>query len=550
MATPILGGLFMAATAAAVLAPTVTATTTFVVNKIGDAADNNVGNGKCDTSTASGKQCTLRAAIQEADATSGIDTINFDITSTSKVIAPGTPLPAITEKVTIDGYTQSGAKPNTLAVGTDAVLKVVLDGVNAGPTAVGLDLQSGGAVVKGLNIQRFVVGIRIGGTDNNPDSNIVRGNYIGTNAAGTQARSNLVGIRIERSDALIGGIDAAARNVISGNEEDGVKVTLGVNHTTIWGNYIGTTAAGNAALGNGGAGILIDGGTDAAIGGLSAAQRNVISSNSFGITLAGSNSSGTHFVLGNYIGTKADGTGNLGNNGDGILISGSDFNLIGTGLVGAGNLIANNGLDGIALTNGSSGNNISHNVITANTSSGIYALSGPNGIAANQIFSNALDGIRVSLTVLGIDIGGNQMIGNGELGIDLLGGIQDSFGVTANDNGDLDDGANRLQNYPVLTLARRDLSDGTAIVRGTLNSAAGTQFRIDIYLAAVDGSGHGEGQTLVASGTVTTDSGGNKTFTFTINSLTVGQVVTATATAVTSGNTSEFSANKTVTLVP
>ncbi len=208
----------MAATAVAVFAPTVTATATFVVNKIGDAADNNIGNGKCDTSTASGKQCTLRAAIQEANATVGADTINFNITSASKVITPSTPLPQITETVTIDGYSQSGAAPNTLAIGTNAVLKVVLDGVNAGGTAVGLDLASAGSVVKGLNIQRFTVGIRVVATDANTDSNIVRGNYIGTNVAGTQARANLVGIRVERFHTVIGGFDAAARNVISGND--------------------------------------------------------------------------------------------------------------------------------------------------------------------------------------------------------------------------------------------------------------------------------------------------------------------------------------------
>jgi hypothetical protein len=90
---------------------------TFTVNKIGDQADLNLTNAKCDVSTKTGNQCTLRAAIQEANDTPGADTINFKITSASKVIAPATPLPPITEQVTVNGYSQSGAVANTQAVG-------------------------------------------------------------------------------------------------------------------------------------------------------------------------------------------------------------------------------------------------------------------------------------------------------------------------------------------------------------------------------------------------------------------------------------------------
>ncbi len=248
-------------------------------------------------------------------------------------------------------------------------------------------------------------------------------------------------------------------------------------------------------MGNGEDGIVIQGATSVVIGGTTVAERNVISSNSTGINIGGSNSVGFHSVTGNYIGTKADGTGDLGNGGgDGILISGSDGNTIGSGLAGAGNLISNSGFDGIGLTNGSSANGISNNIITANRANGIGALSGPNGIAANQIFGNAKDGISVSPTVSGIDIGGNQIFGNGELGIDLVGGTADSFGVTSNDSGDFDSGANQLQNYPVLTLAQRDLSAGTAIVQrdsqqcGKHSVSGSTSF-----LSWSTPSGHGEG---------------------------------------------------------
>lgn len=99
---------------AAAFAPArVLGATTFVVNRIGDASDLNLANAACDTSANSGNQRTLRAAIQEASDTSGADIINFNITSTSKVIAPNSPLPPITDPVTINGYSQAGASANT-----------------------------------------------------------------------------------------------------------------------------------------------------------------------------------------------------------------------------------------------------------------------------------------------------------------------------------------------------------------------------------------------------------------------------------------------------
>ncbi len=116
---------------------------TFTVNKTGDAEDRSLGDTVCDTSVQTGDQCTLRAAIQEANNTPGADTIDFAIggRTTVKTINVGSTgngaLPIITDTVTIDGYTQRGAKENTLAEGNDAVLKVQLNGANAGGTSAG-----------------------------------------------------------------------------------------------------------------------------------------------------------------------------------------------------------------------------------------------------------------------------------------------------------------------------------------------------------------------------------------------------------------------------
>ncbi|MDQ3546245.1 MAG: CSLREA domain-containing protein [Verrucomicrobiota bacterium] len=92
---------------------------TFVVN-------NNVdpGNGICDA-----VGCTLREAIDAANANPGADIINFSIFGAGvKTITPTSALPTITEAVTIDGYTQPGAAENTLATGNNAVLLVELNG--------------------------------------------------------------------------------------------------------------------------------------------------------------------------------------------------------------------------------------------------------------------------------------------------------------------------------------------------------------------------------------------------------------------------------------
>src|SRR5437879_8054488 len=59
---------------------------------------------------------SLRQAITDANATDGVDTIQFAITDPPagvRTITPASPLPFITTPVIIDGYTQAGSSPNT-----------------------------------------------------------------------------------------------------------------------------------------------------------------------------------------------------------------------------------------------------------------------------------------------------------------------------------------------------------------------------------------------------------------------------------------------------
>jgi CSLREA domain-containing protein len=129
--------LLMAAGTLVVGARPAEAATTFTVNKTDDGDDRNLSDARCDTSRNNGSQCTLRAAIEESNDTAGADTIEFDISAAAQTIKPGSQLPTITDTVTIDAYTQQGASPNTLAEGNDAVLKVKLNGSNAGASAEG-----------------------------------------------------------------------------------------------------------------------------------------------------------------------------------------------------------------------------------------------------------------------------------------------------------------------------------------------------------------------------------------------------------------------------
>ena len=124
------------------------------------------------TTTSDAGAGSLRQSIVDANANPGADTIEFDIPSSGvRTIFPRSPLPQITDTVTIDGYSQPGALTNNLAKGTNAILKIQLDGSSAGASADGLSFESGASnsIVKGLVINRF---------DGNRDRDRIRGGTV------------------------------------------------------------------------------------------------------------------------------------------------------------------------------------------------------------------------------------------------------------------------------------------------------------------------------------------------------------------------------------
>jgi hypothetical protein len=276
------------------------AVNSFTVNNVGDAADLNTADNVCDAFSGPGQRCTLRAAIQQANATpnsGGSDLIKFAIPGNGvRTIKPNSQLPTITEVVTIDGYTQPGASANTNAKGAlNSILKIELDGTNAGPSP-GLkigDINSGdtGSVVRGLVINRFAnaAGIIITGRGTR-----IEGNFIGTDPSGTQDLGNgtdgvQAGFSFPNQRTTIGGTTPEARNLISGNTANGIFLGLafGGEFTDIQGNQIGTKRNGTDALGNGSNGVVL-GRRGNTVGGATPGAANTIAFNGKdGVTVVG-----------------------------------------------------------------------------------------------------------------------------------------------------------------------------------------------------------------------------------------------------------------------
>ena len=379
---------------------------------------------------------------------------------------------------------------------------------------------------------------------------IVQGNFIGTNAIGTVAVGNGEGgirtgtFNINSPNVVIGGNVAGARNVISGNLEAGIHVQDSIGGAIV-GNYIGTDISGTLAIGNG-TGVILNTMANALVGGDTPAERNIISGNNIQVTVLASQGS---TIIGNYIGVGADGSGVIGG-GTGIHVAGSSGTEIGGPSPGDANVISGHGGPGILITNNSSSNSIEGNFIGTDATGfasignqvGINVVSASSiliggGFPAvqNVIAFNDFGGIIIHDPSRGVSILGNSIRDNNGLGIDL-----GDDGVTANDVGDADMGANGLQNFPVLASAT--VRDGDVIISGTLNSTADTVFTLRFYGSPdADPTGFGEGAIYLGSTNVTSDSSGNATFGFTATvGLSPNSQITATATNA-SRDTSEFS---------
>ncbi len=275
---------------------------------------------------------SLRQAIQSSNSSGSNNQIQFSIAGGGvQVITPLSPLPSITATVTISGKTQPTYSGSPL---------IEIAGGSAGSSAIGLEIAAPSTSVTGLSIVGFGgAGIQL--DDYYYDS--ITSNDIGITPSGS-AVGNGIGVNIQlASQSTIGGTTAGMGNVVSGNSTGIAMASAGsgTSNNLVVGNFIGTNIAGTAAVPNG-VGID-DQGTGDTIGGVAGTSGNVISGNtSYGVYLHSPNPT-YDVVEGNYLGLNATGTGAVPNLGDAVYLGSNGNTIGGSTATGAGNVISGNG---------------------------------------------------------------------------------------------------------------------------------------------------------------------------------------------------------------
>ena len=449
----------------------------------GEVEDYEVAISGCSTSvtnTADSGAGTLRDAILCSEFTPGVQTIDFNIPGAgTHAIAPLSPLPAVTDPAIIDGTTEPDF------AGTPVV---ELDGSSAGAGANGLRLLAGSSTVRGLIINRFAgSGVRIetgdgnvisgnfigtgaGGTVDQGNSehgifilnssnntiggataaasnlisgndfhgislvqttgttsgNMIRGNRIGTDVAGTAALGNGIhGVRLSAvAGNTIGGTAAGAENLISGNTQSGIKLEAGANSNTVQGNAIGLDISLSLDRGNMQHGVFIVDSSNNTIGGTAAGAGNAISGNDLnGVSITQITGTSTgNMVQGNTIGTNAAGNAAVGNSYHGVRIGGASGNTIGGTAADAGNLISGNSESGVKLEDNANSNAVQDNFIGTDINGTTDLGNLKEGVFIEDSSSNMIGGTTAAA--------GNLISGNDRDGIF----IQKSAGGTANGN--------------------------------------------------------------------------------------------------------------------
>lgn len=445
---------------------------TLVVTDAGDAPDLAPGDGLC---AHSGAACSLRAAIQEANALGGAHTIHFAIATggpaIAALIAPTAPLPAVRTPISIDGYTQPGSSVNTAAVGNNAVINVRIDGKNIGVGASGLAFYPGssnsalrGVAITGFNAHGVLVLGHPGPAGDSPKNVTLAGNFIGTDGSGTGDDTNgllangMSGIHIRdyAHDNVVGGLTPADRNlIVASSSGAGISVD-GVYNTQIRNNYIGTSRSGSS-------------------------RRN---------TLVGVEIAGPYTVISNNV---------VGALETGISIHGG-----GVGLVMQGNLIGV-GTTGISIADATSSHGIHIHSIDTNMLRN-NQIGGTSTGEGNTIANWGGNGVRIERSsTTGAHpryhgILGNSIHGNGGLGIEL---IDTATGQGTQPGDAAPPTVNGGQRYPVITGATSSAA-GTLVSYG-FSGAFNGHYRIEVFSnAACDPSSYGEGQTFLGSADIVT----------------------------------------------
>jgi CSLREA domain-containing protein len=412
------------------------AAVTYTVNSTADEDDKSIGGEVCETAVAG--KCTLRAAIEESNASTSVnDTIefasSFDGQLADTIAITLGEFPVITDQVTIDG-------DNGVPCETEALIEGPCVGVSG---SAGLDVNSSNVEIRGIAVSGAGIGINV---INKSGAFTAKDDWLGVKLDGT-AGADTTGIFVDPGSdgAVIGGVTEADRNVFANN---GVGLDLeGASHAAIWGNYFGvapdgatqaanskdieitdsTSAPGFKAVSNE-VGLALEAAaqaTTACDGGC-----NVISGASTGIDLEGNGAlqneapaTGSTFINGNFVGLNAAGTGVVANSGYGIYVGGADHVTVGGYSSGEENYVAG-GAEGIASGEGGEdfvvrGNRIGYGSdgsdVTPPTTVGILGLA----LSVNEAPSIEVNKVRMaggfgikSLFETG-HVTGNEVVGGG-----------------------------------------------------------------------------------------------------------------------------------------
>lgn len=570
----------------AAVAPT--ASRTLTVNSARDARDADLTDGVCDVDPqTAGSQCTLRAAIEEANRTTVEDRIVFSIPGEGiPTIAPEAALPTVTQPVVIDATTQAAGL-------------VELDGTatwGPGPkprAESGLVIAAGKSTVRGLVINRFP---QFGLVLRERGGNTIEGNFIGTDKTGARALGNgtvyfvesgafggeetrdaATATNLGETEALhitgggiaiyqsggnrIGGTRPAARNVIAGNvpveereKRDGDLRAYGLlvygaqaTGNTIEGNWFGLQRDGATMMEPAeGMAIALHGAPRNKIGGVAEGAGNRIAAR-YGVVLRGPDAAG-NVIEGNEIDFDLSRRARAGEAG--VWIAGAKETVVGGDDRPARNLVSGFHA-GVRVTNGL-GNRVLGNFIGANVDGLTPRRSAGNGVVVNSSRTTAVernvvafndgDGVVVEHSSA-TRISKNSIFSNDKLGINLLrpATAVGAASLPAETTAETTSGESAALPWP-LTVRAAHVAGGVTTVRGELRGRPSSTFIVEYFAnRACDPSGFGEGQLFLESKTVTVQAGSEVVpVQHALPAVQAGVFITATVTAA-DGATSEFS---------
>ena len=312
----------------------------------------------------------------------------------------------------------SGACNNTIEgnfIGTDARGQSVI-----GDAMFTVVIQQGGfgnCIKNNVIVSRSGIDVCI--SDDGSNYNRIEGNYIGLNANGTIRLGSINGQAIAvgfggPSYNKIGGNLPNEKNVIALTTGDCVQLMGPGTNNVVIGNLIGIDSTGKKVLAGAAAGITFSvGATENFVGGSTTAEANTIGGCWSAIYFRGVGND-HNLVKGNRIGTDINGTINLGNIQNGIVLQGAQNNFVQL------NVVSMNGQSGIRLLNNSNCNTVRANFIGDNGNYGVYVSN-----SEENLFS--FNTITTNPTANAIDTGGNFWTCN--FWGDYLGSDQNADGI-------------------------------------------------------------------------------------------------------------------------